>query len=251
MSSLTLMRGLCLRQKLLRNNEQTPLSSPLSLLSPLSLHIAAAQVLPFHCGPLRCPEGSSLWARDGQSPKQARYTWKRGWKKKTKLHFGIKNEISSGGKEKKTQCNVFYCVQVTPSIKSEINLDVIYKEQLQRKGRGVTVIFQKTWESCFFFSFLCLFVTPVAECIQKNAAYYYNFVPWHRSTKGVFWKYLKLLIQRLWTAAFVCAFSFGFDRELVKVPAASKLRFCLNWKSFGLFFKKRICHWGSCNFPVF
>lgn len=77
-------------------------------------------------------------------PETSEVHLKEGVKKKTKLHFGIKNEISSGGKEKKTQCNVFYCVQVTPSIKSEINLDVIYKEQLQRKGRGVTVIFQKT-----------------------------------------------------------------------------------------------------------
>lgn len=48
-------------------------------------------------------------------------------------HFRVKNEISS----EKTQCDVFHCIQVTPSINSEINLDMRYKEQLQRKGRGL------------------------------------------------------------------------------------------------------------------
>lgn len=35
------------------------------------------------------------------------------------------------------QCDVSYCIQVTPSINSEINLDVAYKEPQQRKGEGL------------------------------------------------------------------------------------------------------------------
>lgn len=45
----------------------------------------------------------------------------------------VKNEISS----EKTQCDVFFCIQVTPSIKCEVNLDMRYKAQLQRKGEGL------------------------------------------------------------------------------------------------------------------
>lgn len=74
MSSLTLIRGLCLRQKLLGNNEQPPHSRPST---SLQLKCSPSQHIVAPC----CPEGSSLWARDGQS-RTSEVHLKEGVKKK-------------------------------------------------------------------------------------------------------------------------------------------------------------------------
>lgn len=70
--------------------------------------------------------------------------------------------------KKNTQCSVSSCIQVTPSINSEINLDVAYKEPLQRKGGGgggrFTVISKRREKVGFS---LLLLVTPVEALIGK------------------------------------------------------------------------------------
>lgn len=125
------------------------LSSLLSLSTSLQLKCSPSIVAPF------VAQKVPVYEQETDRARNKRGTPERGGEKKNSI-LALRMKYLRGEK-KKTQCNVFYCVQVTPSIKSEINLDVIYKEQLQRKGRGVTVIFQKTWESCFFF-FLSLLV---------------------------------------------------------------------------------------------
>ena len=69
---------------------------------PTHIHMAAAQVPPPSqriVAPRR-PEGSSLWARDGQSRTSGVHL-KEGVKKKKNPHFRVKKEISSPQKKKK------------------------------------------------------------------------------------------------------------------------------------------------------
>lgn len=80
-----------------------------------------------------CHWGSSLWA--GQSRTSEAHL-KEGVKKKKIPISASRVKYLRKEEKKNTQCNVSYCIQVTPSINSEINLDVAYKEPLQRKGRG-------------------------------------------------------------------------------------------------------------------
>lgn len=133
---------------------------------PIHIHRAAAQVLPFPSAlwPLVCPEGSSLWAIDGRSRTSGVHLKEVMEKKKISPHFCVNKEISSAKKKKKHNARVFYCIQVTPSINSETNLDVAYKEQLQKKRRGVTVFARDVRTF--------LFVTLVAKCSFPDSIYH-------------------------------------------------------------------------------
>jgi len=102
-----------------------------------------------------CPEGCSLWARDRRTPTS-----------RVHLKEGVKgNVLISASRMKylpeKPQCNGPPCIQVTPSINSEMNLDRKYKEQWQRKRRGVTVISKDVRK-------LDLFVLVSLSHLQRN-----------------------------------------------------------------------------------
>lgn len=140
-----------------------------------SIHVAAPQVLPFpaHCGPLlprKVPvyEQQRLgWVGGGIKKKNK----PRGipGKKKKSPRVRVKNEISS----EKAQCDVFLCVRVTPSINPEVNLDVRYKAQLQRKGEEGAYSNLQRREKLGILLFSCLkplFLsdTPVATAIGKH-----------------------------------------------------------------------------------
>lgn len=95
--------------------------------------------------------------------------------KKKSPRVRVKNEISS----EKAQCDVFLCVRVTPSINPEVNLDVRYKAQLQRKGEEGAYSNLQRREKLGILLFSCLkplflFDTPVAtaigfECFSQEA----------------------------------------------------------------------------------
>lgn len=131
-------------------SSRPPLNAPETLPPPPStpLHLK--------CSPFQrivapgCHRGSSLWA--GQSEAHL----KVGAKKKIPASASRVKYLRKEEK-KNTQCSVSSCIQVTPSINSEINLDVAYKEPLQRKGgRREKVGFS-----------LLLLVTPVEALIGK------------------------------------------------------------------------------------
>lgn len=103
----------------------TPLEPCLRLSTPLHLKCSPFQ----HIVAPGCHRGSSVWA--GQSEAHL----KVGAKKKIPASASRVKYLRKEEK-KNTQCSVSSCIQVTPSINSEINLDVAYKEPLQRKGGG-------------------------------------------------------------------------------------------------------------------
>lgn len=142
-----------------------------------SIHVAAPQVLPFpaHCGPL-LPRKVPVYEQQrlgwGGIKKKKKTPEAYLEKKKKSPRVRVKNEISS----EKAQCNVFLCVRVTPSINPEVNLDVRYKAQLQRKGEEGAYSNLQRREKLGILLFSCLnplflFDTPVATAIGKH---------WHR-----------------------------------------------------------------------
>lgn len=131
-----------------------PLSTSLHLKCSPSQHTVAPG----------CHRRSSLWA--GQSRTSEAHL-KEGARKKIPISSSRVKYLRKEEK-KNTQCNVSYCIQVTPSINSEINLDVAYKERLQRKGRGGYSNFKYVRK----LGFLCSCLSHLLQLWLENAVCY-------------------------------------------------------------------------------
>lgn len=174
--------GLC-ETKAPGDNERAP---PTTTTTPETHPPPPSTSLHLKCSPSQhivaraCHRGSSL---AGTEPNK-RGTPERGGKEENSPFPHPEWNISGrGGGVGDAQCDVSYCIQVTPSINSEINLDVAYKEPRQRKGKRGYSNFQRREKVGF--SLLLVLVTPVAAVIGKCRVLLCNnpvqSVRWHLS----------------------------------------------------------------------
>lgn len=174
MSSLTLMRGLCLRQKLQGNNEQSPTPLKPSLrLRPRRFTSSAP--LPRTLWPLTATE---VLVCEQDRAEQARHTWKRGWRRK--FLFPHREGNFSGRKKRKTH-------NATSPLYSGHSINQLWNKSwrgIQRataeKGKGGYSNFKRREKVGFS---LLLLVTPVAALIGKCCVLLCNnpvqSVRWH------------------------------------------------------------------------
>lgn len=162
------------------------------------MHVAAPQVLPFpaHCGPL-LPRKVPVYEQERQGWGGGGGSGGGGLKKRSKKRgipvkkkssrFRSENEISS----EKAQCDVFLCIRVTPSINSEVNLDMRYKAELQRKGEKEAYShLQKLWETLDFVAFLFQTSVPVGHtcCNNRLKNTGFKYISLKRKGMSIFFK---------------------------------------------------------------
>lgn len=162
MSSLTLIRGLCLRQ-----SSRGTMNSPPRPWNPASasVHVASPQVLPFpaHCGPWLPPRFLSV----SRTEPNKRGTPERGGEEENS-YFRIESEISpEGRKEKHTMQRLL--------LYSGHSINQLWNKSwrgIQRataeKGKGVTVISKDVRK----LGFLCSCLSHLLQLWLENAVRY-------------------------------------------------------------------------------